>query len=438
MASLHSLPVEVSVMHLVDDASPAHYADARCCSSSQLVLHIHLLALSPHLPTVSRYFHRLLSDEHNTSPLFRANWIQARLALEGIALASAAAAAARSLMTVATTSPSSSFASRSRRLRQYSSSAEASGQASTTPTAAERGSKIPQFLSHALRFPICGMDVLRILEDRCVAKGKQDALAHQAEQKKCLEEAMRLATPAVPPLGSSRTGSGRLLTPDEILLRPPPGTGADSADTLRPVASLHSLLRPRSIDVPKRLFRHISVPQSDAPSADSQVCARRDIDMLRHILDDLRGDPESHKGYPLAKAVLAGDMQLIRLLLDAGAHPGTKECMSIMLAIDKKDIEIVRTLIERGYYSGKAWSAAGAGLHLREAVATSSDAKGKGKKRKRSRQGADTAQEEEESPGKKRKLDRGPDRVAVTPAMLEAAVRKKSEPLIQYFMGKGE
>ena len=391
---------------------------------------------------MSRHLHRLLSDEHNTSPLFRANWIQARLALEGIALAPAATVAARSLATTSTTTSSpSSFASRSRRLRQYSSSAEASGKVFTSPTAAERGSKIPQFLSHALRFPICGMDVLRILEDRCVAKGNQDALAQHAEQKKCLEEAMRLAPPSVPPLGSSRTGSGRLLTPDEILLRPPPGLGADSADTPRPVVSLRALLRPRAVDVPKRLFRHISAPTGDAHPTFPQACARRDMDMLRHVLDDLCGDPDSHKGYPLAKAVLSGDMQLIRLLLDAGAHPGTKECMSIMLAIDKKDAEIVRTLIERGYYSGRAWSAAGAGLHLRGEAAMSSDekGKGKGKKRKRSRQDADVVQQEqEESPGKKRKLDRGPDRVAVTPAMLEAAVRKKSEPLIQYFMGKGE
>ena len=154
MASLHSLPVEVSAMALLD-----------CCVRvtlmlgavsplpPQLVLHIHLLALSPHLPTVSRHLHRLLSDEHNTSPLFRANWIQARLALEGIALVPAATAAARSLATTSTTTSSpSSFASRSRRLRQYSSSAEASGQVFTSPTAAERGSKIPQFLTHALRF----------------------------------------------------------------------------------------------------------------------------------------------------------------------------------------------------------------------------------------------------------------------------------------------
>ena len=59
-----------------------------------------------------------------------------------------------------------------------------------------------------------------------------------------------------------------------------------------------------------------------------------------------------------------------------------------------------------------------------------SECPGQGKKRKRKDKAGNGS-----SPGKRRRLE---DRVPVTSAMLELAVRQKCEPLISYFMEKGK
>jgi hypothetical protein len=55
-------------------------------------------------------------------------------------------------------------------------------------------------------------------------------------------------------------------------------------------------------------------------------------------------DPNAHDGYALAKAVHANFVPLVSFLLDRGASPRS---LAVMIAIRRRDLVMVRTLIER-------------------------------------------------------------------------------------------
>ncbi|KAG1747056.1 uncharacterized protein EDB91DRAFT_1115992 [Suillus paluster] len=104
-------------------------------------------------------------------------------------------------------------------------------------------------------------------------------------------------------------------------------------------------------------------------------------------------DVNSHEGYALTKAVQVGFVPLVRFLLDHGASPRCKNSMPILVAIHRKDLSLVRLLVER--VDGKSGSG--------------------GQKQK----------------GKRRKLE---DRAQVTPEMLKAAVKLDARDIAEYFM----
>jgi len=140
-------------------------------------------------------------------------------------------------------------------------------------------------------------------------------------------------------------------------------------------------------ELPKRLFRSLG-GSSEPLDANSEPLAllqllwekRTEIDFVKPI-------PNSHKGYPFVRAVYAQFTQLVRLLLHHGADPGERECSAVKVAITKKDLTMVKILIE--------------------------------------------FEPEPETRGKKR---RRADRLVVTPWMLDLAVRCDARDIVKYFM----
>lgn len=294
------------------------------------------------------------------------------------------------------------------------------------------------------------MEVLKLLEEKCLdTLNKQSEISH-CKLMKVVQEAFLAHPTKLPP--TPEFPDGRFMSTEELFQNVHSGRSV----------TLSCGLSRASVDIPKRLFRRLlSCP---APSSSSSPHAthtthtdafnKQDLPLLLHVLDNLRGNPDSHKGYALAKAVLSRHFELIRLLLRRGADPAVKDSMSVMLAIERNDIEIVRMLIEGGAYvqyanSAKTHGDLGAWDYTPGEGGEDSES-GSGtsrKKRKRQLQG----QEEQNglaisisaagesgsssSPGKRRRVE---DRVQVTSAMLELAVRQKCEPLIQYFMAKGK
>lgn len=84
-------------------------------------------------------------------------------------------------------------------------------------------------------------------------------------------------------------------------------------------------------ELPRRLFRQYT---------------KDNLPLLRHLLDSHNASPNSHKGYPLCRAVLVQDYDLIALLLSYGADPGIKLSLPIQVAISLKDLKAVRMLID--------------------------------------------------------------------------------------------
>lgn len=57
-------------------------------------------------------------------------------------------------------------------------------------------------------------------------------------------------------------------------------------------------------------------------------------------------DPNSHDGYPLARAVHAGFRPLILFLIAHGASAGLKDGLAVKIAIQKRDLSLVKMLVE--------------------------------------------------------------------------------------------
>ncbi|KAF8589351.1 hypothetical protein K439DRAFT_1628786 [Ramaria rubella] len=143
-----------------------------------------------------------------------------------------------------------------------------------------------------------------------------------------------------------------------------------------------------TFELPRRLFR--SLGKSEATlNADSEP-----LPLLRFLWEErpsfsfVTPIVNSHDGYPLVRAVHARFTPLIRFLLDHGADPEKRDYMAVKVAIGKKDLELVKMLIE---FEPEA-----------KANAT--------KKRRRA------------------------DRVEVKPFMLDMAVRYDARDIVQYLM----
>ncbi|GAA6008113.1 hypothetical protein JCM11491_001890 [Sporobolomyces phaffii] len=182
--------------------------------------------------------------------------------------------------------------------------------------------------------------------------------------------------------------------------------------------------------LPRRLFSRLS-PSRHAgdPSLDH-------LSLVRYLLGHYAASPNSHTGYPLARAVFSGDCELIQVLLDHGADPGLKEGWAVVTAIMKGSdspaggLRMVRALIERD-----------CPLPVTPPPVATTDPDGQRggvteggtlkKKRKRDK----LAHEEvTSSPAKRAKLE---DRCKPTAEMLETAVKTKQWDIVDYLTKKG-
>jgi len=113
-------------------------------------------------------------------------------------------------------------------------------------------------------------------------------------------------------------------------------------------------------ELPGRLFRNL------APKTKTEVGKKRrrpgqwssdddPLPFLRYLYHHPRIPPldiNSNQGYALTKAVGAGFTPLVRFLLKHGADPSMKGCLAVMVAIRRKDLALVKMLIEPGGETG--------------------------------------------------------------------------------------
>jgi hypothetical protein len=73
------------------------------------------------------------------------------------------------------------------------------------------------------------------------------------------------------------------------------------------------------------------------------------VPLLTHLFTHYSPSPSSHNGYPLCASITAypTSLPLTRFLLDRGADPGCNDGYAVRLAIGKRDLKLVKMLVER-------------------------------------------------------------------------------------------
>lgn len=103
----------------------------------------------------------------------------------------------------------------------------------------------------------------------------------------------------------------------------------------------------KTTEIPRHLFQHLlrlQRPSSEWSDADHP------LPYLRHLHKKVPHlNLNSHGGYALAMAVHGGFVQLIQYLLAFGADPRRKDGLSVLIAVRKKNLHLVRLLVEPGY-----------------------------------------------------------------------------------------
>lgn len=139
-------------------------------------------------------------------------------------------------------------------------------------------------------------------------------------------------------------------------------------------------------ELPRRLFR----PLAPKPGSLQWKEWEHPLPFLQYLYNSPEiphPDSNAHHGYALTKAVHAGFLPLIHFLLCHGASPRCKSGLAVTIAIRKKDLSLVKLLIE--------------------------------------------ADELPQKGSKRRRLE---DRVTVSSDMLKAAVRRNAKDIVNYFM----
>lgn len=90
--------------------------------------------------------------------------------------------------------------------------------------------------------------------------------------------------------------------------------------------------------LPRRIFRH---PRATADALCSPVPP-----ILKHLFERYQPLPNSHRGYPLSRAVLHADIPLIEFLRTHGADPKEKDYLAVEIALTRRDIRMLRLLID--------------------------------------------------------------------------------------------
>jgi hypothetical protein len=99
------------------------------------------------------------------------------------------------------------------------------------------------------------------------------------------------------------------------------------------------------VRLPRWLFRRLSPSGEEA------------LPLLRYLYERREPPiyplPDSHRGFPLACAVKAGAMPLVRFLLGQGASPRAEDALAVRLAIKRRDLDLVRLLIDSSNCSSR-------------------------------------------------------------------------------------
>ncbi|WVQ84982.1 hypothetical protein IAT38_007146 [Cryptococcus sp. DSM 104549] len=97
-------------------------------------------------------------------------------------------------------------------------------------------------------------------------------------------------------------------------------------------------------ELPRRLFRSPTPPTPPIPPL---------LPFLYANYTQSPPSPNSHKGYPLCRAVLQRNYELVRFLLRKGADPGLKNFMAVEIAVEMRDLRMVKLLVEREANEGE-------------------------------------------------------------------------------------
>jgi hypothetical protein len=164
----------------------------------------------------------------------------------------------------------------------------------------------PSAITYALRFPLCTLSVLAALLDR-------PSFPHPVQSSSSTDTHTNTGTPHA--------------NRDPHNHDPDPDRYSDCASG--------------PPELPRRLFRQLSASGVEA------------LPHLRFLytssapqLSRRRPDIDSYDGYPLARAVSAGAVPLVRFLLDHGASPRRRDALAVRMAIKRRDLSLVRLLVE--------------------------------------------------------------------------------------------
>ncbi|GAA5902777.1 hypothetical protein JCM6882_004063 [Rhodosporidiobolus microsporus] len=149
-----------------------------------------------------------------------------------------------------------------------------------------------------------------------------------------------------------------------------------------------------------------------------------DLPLITYLLEKYGASPNSSNGYPLARAVFARHVPLIRLLLKYGADPSLQDGWAVTTAIANGDSGLVKLLMEREPEREEGEEGGGGGGGD-EVVLKEEGVNGAKKRRKRRDSGGG---------GKRRKME---DRCKATKEMLETAVKAKQWGIVDYLTAKG-
>lgn len=146
-------------------------------------------------------------------------------------------------------------------------------------------------------------------------------------------------------------------------------------------------------ELPRRLFRSLPLPSTPISPLVIYI-----FDTFGQSSDPAYDpSPNSHKGYPLCRAVLQSNYELASYLLQKGADPSLKDYMAVEIAVSMKDLKMVKLLVER----------------------------------EQNGSGITRTENKSESPAKKIKLG---DRITVPAKMVESAMKKGAKDIVNYLV----
>lgn len=180
-------------------------------------------------------------------------------------------------------------------------------------------------------------------------------------------------------------------------------------------------------ELPRRLFRPL-VPRwtQSRPNTRKSPYNRRNDDplpLLEFIYShSLIPTPNSNSwdGYPLTKAASVGFTELVRFLLENGASPAWKGGLAVKVAIKRRDLSLVKMLIEPNE------TAVFTAQRDESKLVADEEKTSTGNRRKR-----ESDEQGQRQVNKRRKIE---DRIVVDQDLLKVAVRCDARDIVEYFV----